>query len=264
MLWLVAERDLGWFASALLLILLGTDEVSFRVGLRATRRQPPSEGLKSSVGIVTGGLLALFAFLLAMSFSLASDRYEQRRQSVLDEANALGTAWYRAEMIGGETGAAVRRLLHDYVRVRIGAVRDVDSEADENSVNARTNTLQQQIWTQAMRVSASTPTPITSLFMASLNQVFDLATINRRNLQRGVPEYVVRLLITVAILAVASMGYQFGVNQKRQFATTCLLMLVWTLSIVLILDIDGARNGTVRVSPDPLIWTMESWDGGAS
>jgi hypothetical protein len=91
-----------------------------------------------------------------------------------------------------------------------------------------------------------------------------LATVNRRNLQRGVPQYVVRLLITVAILAVASMGYQFGINQKRQFATTCLLMLVWTLSIVLILDIDGARNGTVRVSPDPLIWTMESWDGGAS
>ena len=44
------------------------------------------------------------------------------------------------------------------------------------------------------------------------------------------------------------MGYQSGVNQNRQFATTCLPMLVWTLAIVLIIDIGEARNGTVRVS----------------
>jgi hypothetical protein len=72
-------------------------------------------------------------------------------------------------------------------------VRDVDNEAEENAVNARTGAFKRKIWAQAIRASASTPTPITALFMASLNQVFDLATANRRNLQRGVPEYVVRL-----------------------------------------------------------------------
>ena len=258
-LWQMSDTNLGWVGVIVFLLLLAADEICFRVGTRAATRHDPTEGMKTSVGLVTGGLLALFAFLLAITFSLASSRYEQRRQSVLDEANALGTAWYRAEMVGGEEGPAIQALLRDYIQVRIAAVRDVTSDADEARVVAQTNALQSQIWSIAVRVTQRAPTPITSIFMASLNQVFDLATVNRRNLLHGVPEYVMRLVLVVAILAVASMGYNFGIQRKRQFTTTCLLLLVWTLAIVLILDVDSPRHGTVRLSPAPLVWTMESW-----
>ena len=92
-----------------------------------------------------------------------------------------------------------------------------------------------------------------------MNAMFDLATTTRRNARHGVPPYVLHLAFAVAMLSVAAMGYQFGLHGHRQLGITALLLLTWTLSMSLVLDIDSPSRGSVRISPDPLIWTLESW-----
>ena len=88
----IAESSLGVMTVVLFLLLLATMEACFRASRHATRDASASESLRTATGIVTAAMLGLFAFLLGVMFSLAADRYETRRQGVLEEANAIGTA----------------------------------------------------------------------------------------------------------------------------------------------------------------------------
>ena len=73
------------------------------------------------------------------------------------------------------------------------------------------------------------------------------------------PPYVLRLVVAVAVLSVGAMGYQLGIHGHRQLVVTMLLLATWTMALALVLDIDSAGQGSVRVSPATMIWTMESW-----
>jgi len=86
---------------------------------RLSRREQEKE---APVGTMVGATLGLLAFILAFTFGLASSRFDNRRQLLLDEANALGTTYLRAGMLP-EWGEEVRRLLRDYIGPRLDAVR---------------------------------------------------------------------------------------------------------------------------------------------
>jgi hypothetical protein len=95
------------------------------------------------------------AFILAFTFGLASSRFDNRRQLLLDEANALGTTYLRAGMLP-EWGEEVRRLLRDYIGHRLDAVRSGDvTEGIRRSEN-----IQQQVWTEAETVAQKNPNSI--------------------------------------------------------------------------------------------------------
>ncbi len=258
---LLAVSRIGLWALAVTIfaILLGAKEFAYRLGRRTADHHEPTDTMRSAVGFITGGMLGLFAFLMGISFSLSSARYDQRRESVLNEANAIGTAWLRAGMVGGQEGADIQRILRDYTSVRIEFVQAAADPAREQQIIGQTNTMQTEIWTLAVQVAQRAPTPVSTIFMTSLNDMFDLATTARRNFNRGVPTYVLRLVFIVAMLSVGAMGYQFGINRNRQPIVSALLLITWTLTIVLVLDIDAPRAGSVRVDPSPLIWTLESW-----
>jgi hypothetical protein len=255
--WL-ADASLSGLALVLFLLLLASLETCYRLGRRAVRLGPASEGLKTATGIVTGGMLGLFAFLLGVMFSLAADRYEKRRQSVLDEANAIGTAWLMAALVEPE-GPGLRARLRDYLPLRLETVRGIPTAAAEARVVAETQRLQGEMWAMVGAAAGRTPTPVMAGVVGAFSQMFDLATTNRRNFGQGVPPYVLRLVIVVALLSVGAMGYQFGIHGHRQLMVTVLLLLTWTLVMGLVLDIDSARQGSVRVNPAPMIWTLESW-----
>ena len=92
--------------------------------LASHKRQRSPEGQKSGpVGEVVAGLLGLLALLLAFTFSLAASRFDTRRTLVMDEANALGTTWLRAGMLPEPHGTAIRKLLRDYLELRLAAVQ---------------------------------------------------------------------------------------------------------------------------------------------
>jgi hypothetical protein len=104
---------------------------------------------------MVGATLGLLAFILAFTFGLASSRFDNRRQLLLDEANALGTTYLRAGMLP-EWGEEVRRLLRDYIGHRLDAVRSGDvTEGIRRSEN-----IQQQVWTVAETVAQENPNSI--------------------------------------------------------------------------------------------------------
>lgn len=242
-----------------LLLLLGALEVGVQIGKFVSRRRTPSDGEKSSVNFSTAGMMGLLAFLLGVSLSMASDRYQQRRDSVLAEANAIGTVWLRAGVATGAEGEALQRLLRNYTETRIAVIVGSSDPAQVERLNQRTNTLQTEIWTIARGIAERSPTPISGLLLSSLNDMIDLSLTNRRNFTSHVPPYILRLLLTVSIFAVGAVGYGFGLVGIRQPALSVMLLGAWTLAIVLIIDIDRPQTGEVRIDPAPLVWTLQGF-----
>ncbi len=255
----LANGNLHLAGLFVLLLLLLALEIGVQLGQFIARRHAPTDGQKSSVNFATAGMMGLLAFLLGVSLSMASDRYQQRRDSVLAEANAIGTAWLRATVATGAEGEAMQRLLRDYAETRIAVVRGSSDAAEVDRLNQRTNSIQNELWQMARTVAERSPTPISGLLLSSLNEMIDLSLTNRRNFTSHVPAYVLRLLLTVSVFAVGAVGYGFGLVGSRQPGLSVLLLGVWTLAIVLIIDIDRPQSGQVRIDPAPLVWTLQGF-----
>ncbi len=204
-------------------------------------------------------MVGLLAFLLGISLSMASGRYEARRDSVLAEANAIGTTWLRAGLVGGTEGPAIQRTLRDYTRLRIDTINGGETPAEVDRMYLRASALQNDMWQAVQRVAERAPTPVTDLLAASLNETIDLSLVNRRNFSSNVPTYVIRLLVLVSLLTMGAIGYGFGVAGGRQIVMSVLFLFIWTIAIALIVDIDRPRSGGIRVGTTPLVWTLQGF-----
>ena len=113
----MADRGTLPLGALLLAMLLIANEIGYRIGRwRTTLRAEQAEG---NMGMLTTGMLGLLAFTLGLTISIAESRYEARRDLVVAEANAIGTAWLRAGLVRGAEGPELRRELEDYTRTRL-------------------------------------------------------------------------------------------------------------------------------------------------
>lgn len=254
-----ADQSMMLLFLVLVLLLVAVTEIGFRLGRRAYRRRQADEAAKSGIGFAVGGILGLLAFLLGITLSIAESRHDERRAVVLNEANAIGTAWLRAGVIGGEQGERIQGLLAAYTEVRIQVYRDIRTREDGVRLDAETARLQGEMWGIATAVARANPSPISGLMLSALNEMFDLSMTQRRYFTERVPQHILRLLLWTSIIAVGAMGYRFGVGGSRQLVMSTLLLMLWSSSIVLIVDINRPRQGSVTISHAPLEWTLQGF-----
>ena len=157
----------GLFVAMVVVILLSV-EAGYRLG--GYRRQHSQQEKEAPVGAMTGTTFGLLAFMLAFTFGLAASRHDTRREVLLDEANAIGTAYLRAGLLPEPHRAEIRDLLRQYVDVRLEGVQPGKLEP----ALRRSEELHVVLWAQAVAVAEKSPGPITGLFVQSLNEVIDL------------------------------------------------------------------------------------------
>src|SRR6187551_520579 len=91
-------------------IVLGATAIGLFLGRYLRHR---SEHLREPVGVLQAALLGLVGLILAFGLALAVGRYESRRTAVVDEANAIGTTYLRAQTLAEpartQSLAALRR-----------------------------------------------------------------------------------------------------------------------------------------------------------
>ncbi|MGA2638318.1 hypothetical protein [Methylocella sp.] len=254
--WL-AEHDLRLFALALFALLAAAAEIGFRIGRARAARLKPHEKAVDGVATLTMGMLALVAFSLGLTISFAQSRYEARRLEVVEEANSIGTAWLRAKLIGGEEGEAIAAQIVDYTRARLDYTR-ADFGSDEHRLIDRTNELQSEMWQTVTPLARRTPTPIVSLVTA-LNDMFDQSLVQRTAFESRAPQVLSIMLLCGSMLSLGALGFQFGLGGRRPVTLGSLLLVMWVGAMVLIVDFNRPRLGTLRVDPSPLIWTLNGF-----
>jgi hypothetical protein len=258
---LVAIAAWSLFAFGLLLFLLqlGAHEIGYRFGRRrGARLEAPAE----SVGAVVGGMLGLLAFVLALTLSFASNSFSERRAGTLAEANAIGTAWLRAQAIGGPRGSEIARLLEQYTHLRIDFIQAENDPAAIDDLNRRTSALQTEIWGHATSIARERTDPVVVSLMAALNDTFDMTTAARFAYTLRLPPPLAWLLFGMALISMGALGYQVGLRGNPSHVLAALLTLMWTAVIVDILDLATPRIGALRTSAAVYEWTLQGFQGG--
>ncbi len=201
------------------------------------------------VGAMVGSILALFAFMLAFTFGMGATRFEARRQAVLEEANAIGTTYLRTRLLGEPQRGESAKLLREYVDIR---VRGIQEGTVEQSI-ARSEELHERLWREAVTAAERNPSPITGLYLQSLNQMIDLhAKRVQIGMRSRIPISIWVGLFTLALLGMASMGYQAGLSPTRRSPAMFGLVLAFASVLFLIADLDRPREGFLLVSQEAM------------
>lgn len=217
------------------------------------RRLKSQDENKAPVGAAVGATLGLLAFLLAFTFGLAANRFDNRKQIVLQEANAIGTTYLRVDFLPVELQAEARSLLREYAALRSGGFKVVLNPEGMS----RAATTQDELWVLAARAAQSSDTISTGLFIQSLNEMIDMDAVRVTALRNRIPDAIWIMLALVTVFSMIALGYQFGLTGTRSWATTLFLVLVFTPVILLIADLDRPQAGLLQVSQQPLIDLLE-------
>ncbi len=259
---LAAIANWSVFAFALLLWVaqMLAHEAGYWFGSR--RRASGGEIHAEGVGVVVGGMLSLLAFVLALTLSFANTRFSERVEGTLAEANAIGTAWLRAEAIGHARGPEIARLLEEYAQVRRDYVSEEKNRAAIDELNQRTNALQSKIWGHMAAIVREQPNTVSTSLMAAINDTFDQATVERFAYYLRLPSPIFWLLLGMTLLGMAALGFQLGLTGKQVHIMVALLGIMWTVVIVDILDLASPRIGAFRASTAVYDWTLQGFKAG--
>jgi hypothetical protein len=225
-------------------------EGGFRLGRWWQDREPGEQ--EGPTGFLISSILALLAFLLAVTMGMASDRFDRRRAIVLGEANAIGTTYLRAGYLPEPASTQIRELLRKYVPLRI-VVTDVQA-ADLVADIQRSQDILDEVWTISEDVARTTDQgDLVSLYLDSLNETIDLHETRTRADYGRVPETVVLLLVGGAALSLGMVGYRSGLTKRRGLLTAVVLVIALGAVIMIVIDLDRPRDGFIVVSQRPLI-----------
>jgi AraC-like DNA-binding protein len=229
-------------------IALISVEVGYR--LAQSRRQGSKEENEASVGGMAGATLGLLAFMLAFTFGMAASRFEDRRQVLLSEANAIGTTYLRSKMLAEPMRTDAQNLLREYVDVRLDAVQPGKLQ----QAIVRSEELQNRLWSVAMAQAEKAPNVITSLFIQSLNEVIDLHAVRiMAGVRSRIPGMIWIVLYLLAVIAMVMMGYQAGLANSRRSIATIALVIGFSSVLYLIADLDRPGRGMIKVSQEAMI-----------
>jgi hypothetical protein len=248
-LWLIFFISIGGF-------LLST-ELGFHLGRQAAPKT--SDHARSQVGTIQGALLGLLALLLGFTFAMAMSRFDQRKLMVLDEANAIGTTYLRAQLLPEPQRREISDLLRGYVKVRLDFYEAGTDDTKLGAINQATAKLQNQLWAGATAVGEKDPRAITyGLFIQSLNEVIDLHNKRLTAVENHVPEIILLLLYFVAVVATGLIGYGCGLGEVRNFFVTVVAAVLIAAVIFVIIDLDRPRRGLIRVSQARMLELQDS------
>ena len=212
------------------------------------RRHEFTEEDRPDFNLVVGATLTLLGLIIGFSFSMALERYDQRKNYEEAEANAIGTEYVRADLLPQADGARVRDLLRQYTDLRIQFYQNVDTE-ELRKTNVETAKVQAELWMAASRPAMAQPSPVIALAVGGMNDVLNSQGYTQAAWWNRIPAAAWELLFVIAIFSNALVGY----GSRRVDFKLCILPLVVAVSFFLISDIDSPRRGVIRVHAQNLV-----------
>jgi hypothetical protein len=230
--------------------------LSERIGVALRNRQPPDEGMSHDLDVLVAATLTLLGLIIGFSFSMATNRYDLRKNCEEAEANAIGTEYVRADLLPTADAARVRALLVNYLDQRVLFYKTQDGD-QLRQINNATGQLETNLWS-AVLVPAVTPqdAPLHALAVSGMNDILNSLGYTQAAWWNRLPTAAWVLMVLIAICANVVFGY--GGRRSQVGALHLVLPLVLSIALFLIADIDSPRRGVIRVSPQNLVSLSES------
>ncbi len=220
---------------------------SFHRGQRAR-----DDGTREDLGVVLAATLTLLGLVIGFTFSMAANRYDQRKNYEEAEANAIGTEYVRANLLPVADAAKIQVLLAKYVEQRI-LFYETRDEQQLLQINASIAKLQTDLWSAVQEPATAQPTPVIALAVAGMNDVLNSQGYTQAAWSNRIPIAAWAMMVAIAIVGSFLLGYDGG-----RAKMLLVLPLVVSTAFTLIADIDAPRHGMIKVRPQNLLSLSES------
>jgi hypothetical protein len=232
------------------LLILAACEIGFLIG-HYHHRTRKDEGALSSVGPMVGALLGMLAFVLAFTFSMAATHHGVRKQDVLTEANLIGNAYLRADLLGDPEATEIRRLLREYVDIRLRAVRP---GGDLQAAVKRSVEIHDLLWRQVSPAAIADPSAVTALAVESINEVIDMHARRLNDAVRArIPGSIWVGLMSITVLTMGTLGLQVGLSGKRRLIGIIPIAFAFAVLATLIMDLNRPQGGFITVGQQAMV-----------
>ncbi len=232
------------FAGGLFLGMLLLQEAGRRLGERRLAADP--DGARTGLGAVEGAVFALMGLLIAFSFSGAASRFDVRRHLIVEEANAIGTAYLRLDLLPADAQPKLKDHFRRYLDERLEVYRRLPDIAAAKEALARSIALQGEIWSGAIDATRSEP-QARILLLPALNAMIDITTTRTVATQMHPPTIIFAMLGFVALTCALFAGYAMAGAKSRSFVHSVGFVIILTLTVYVILDLEFPRAGLIRV-----------------
>jgi hypothetical protein len=239
---------------AVLGLLLAGAEGAYFVARRA--KEDADETRRGHLSTIQTAMLALFGLLLAFISSMAETRFAHRRALVLDEANAIGTTYLRAQTLPEpyrtESLAALRR----YTDAAIDLSGAIPESAAATAIIARESELQRTLWAIAGRTLVAAPVATAPrLYVDALNGMIDMQTVRVSGLNNRVPGPVLFIEVVSSAVALALLGFYLAILGRGVATVITVLLAAAVVSSLLLVtfDLDRPTRGMITVPSSPLV-----------
>ena len=231
-----------WIAVGLILAMIALMETGRRIG----KKYKDDSSRPANVGAIEGAIFGLLGLLIAFTFSNGIDRFEVRRELIIDEANDIGTAYLRIDLLPAEAQPEMRNLFRRYLDSRISVYRYIPDLVAARSELERGNKLQVEIWSHAVRNCRSQPNYCMTLILPALNNMIDITT-TRTMLSQFHPPMIIFILLIIFSLASALLAGYGMAEGTRSWVHVLGFSLAMALTVYVILDVEYPRIGFIRI-----------------
>jgi hypothetical protein len=227
-------------------VLLSID-VGHRIGIRSRLRNPLS--VQTVHPTIEASVFGLMGILIGFTFYGAASRFDIRRNLTVKEANAIGTAYLRLDLLAGETQPPLREDFREYLRSRLAVYRQIPDFKGVKAALERSTALQEKIWRKTVEAAKETGPSEKSLVLTSLNEMIDITTDRTVALKTHPPAAVFAMLALTVITSSALAGYTMSPSPVRDWVSTITLAMVLGIALYVILDYEFPRIGFLRIDP---------------
>jgi hypothetical protein len=235
------------FALLLFLSMLVCLELGRRIGRRRASADP--QGWQAGTGVIEGAIFALLGLMLGFTFSAAIGRIDMRRQLIVAEANAIGTAYLRLDLLPERDQPAMRDLFRRYTDARLSVYEKIREDLSAAFAELdRATALQGEIWRSTMRATREPDGSAASrLLVPAINEMIDITTVRTAAARTHNPLLFYALIAGLLLISSLLAGYAMSWSRDRNWLHLVGFALVTTAVVYVIVDIDYPRVGLFRL-----------------
>lgn len=252
-----------WSVSLIkIVVLLFALELGYWIGLKKHR----STGVQTSdsEGVILASTFALLGLIFAFTFNASVERNDLRKQEVIVEANAIGTAFLRADLIADPGKTEIKRTLLDYARLRIPPKDGNLGPDKQKELIKLSSEIIADLWPTTMAAISRSlqPGAVEISLVNSVNEVIDQNTVRNAAILDRLPAAILWMLVLISIFVMAEAGYKAGLSGRISRPRYIGFVMVLALVMAAIADYDRPQEGMIRVDQASMINTvsdMEAW-----
>lgn len=211
----------------------------------------------NSSDMIPSFILGLLSLILAFTFSVVIERYEERRHLTIKEANAISTAYVRSTLLPEVPGIKVNELFKEYIRLRVNFYEIPFSSEESNKILIECEKLKDKMWKHLRIVSKKDPGALTSAYVYAFTEMFDVEAERNFAINRSIPFTIYYLILIISCVAISSLYFDRGYNNEKVHWRPNLFIVVLSIMITFVYDMDHPRQGVLQIGQQAMLEVLQ-------